>query len=147
MPKESTLLKECLNWDQISSLQYQFHKLSCKNEPSLKILSLVFSGRYHPDPRGLADARLILAVTRAALELWPSSHLIFDLRGLHFQGGEAIISAFQHASFHTEGRLALVVSQHCRGAFIELSDFTPRAFGSPEMAYYYLKNGGRCQAY
>lgn len=57
----------------------------------LELLVLAYHGAYRPGSQGNPDARRMRAEALAHLSVWPCDGLLFDLRGLSYSWGDAIL--------------------------------------------------------
>jgi hypothetical protein len=86
---------------------------------------------YGVGPAGNGDADFMRVVTRAALSAWHSHAVVFDLRELAYEWGNAIWAVFGRGipCSGVEGLpCALVVSDLCRGGFSTCRGMVPPMF-------------------
>jgi len=86
-----------LTFGQESDIRPSFRLLTATEDrrlQPLQILMLEYSGPYAVGSAGRRDAAYLLAMSRAAVTLWPGDALIFDLRELHYVWGDEISALF-----------------------------------------------------
>jgi hypothetical protein len=117
----------------------RYHIFTCplggRHNPS--VLLLQFSGVYGVGSAGNGDADFMRVITRAALDAWHSNAVVFDLRELAYQWGNAIWAVFGRG-IRSPGAEALpcavVVSDLCRGGYSTCRGMVPPIFDDVESA-------------
>src|SRR5262249_39766417 len=109
-----------------------------------------FSGVYGEGSAGNGDADFMRVITRAALSAWHSPPVVFDLRELDYQWGDAIWSVFGFGrGVHSSGvenlPRALVVSDLCRGGVSTRRGLVPAMFNDLETALAFVAEPARAE--
>ena len=111
------------SFEELSNLKYKIHSCQFVRQPQSRALVISFEGVYGIGSDGNNDARLMAAIVTAALTAWRSRGLILDLRGMHYQWGDAILDAidagkinYAYAPFPT----AILASDVNRKALVSL---------------------------
>ncbi|MEQ8515601.1 MAG: hypothetical protein RIC38_08355 [Chromatocurvus sp.] len=80
-----------------SEITYSFRRIEVsesRTSTPVHILLLQFTGPYGVGSAGRRDAAFLLAMSKAALTLWPPDALIFDLQALEYVWGDNICELF-----------------------------------------------------
>lgn len=133
-------------FEELSHLQYRVFTCQVGGKHDPTILVLKFSGAYGIGSEGNCDATLMQAITNAALSTWYSHAIVFDLREMRYEWGDAIWRVFGRGaqSHFVEGLpIALVVSDLCRSGFMSCQVLVPPIFDDLESAIAFVSEPAR----
>jgi hypothetical protein len=126
-----------LRFEELSRLQYQIHSCALGGKHHARALVVKFSGIYGIGSKGNGDANFMRAIVLAALNVWHSHAIVFDLRDLAYEWGDAIWRVFGRGidpAGIDEYPRALVVSDLCRSGFSTCGTIVPPMFDDLESA-------------
>ena len=105
-----------------SAVRFSFscHASGDRYEPYSRIVAVHFEGEYRIGSGGKPDARLIVALTQAAVIVWKADALILDLRGLDYQWGDEMEWVLSPPDGCPDLPFAVVVSDLCLPAISTL---------------------------
>jgi hypothetical protein len=117
-------------FEDLSRLKYRIFTCSLGGKHHATAMVLKFSGTYGVGSDGNGDADFMHVITLAALSAWHCHAVVFDLRELSYEWGNAIWGVFGRAarSFGEDLPCALVVSDLCRGGFSTCQKLVPPMF-------------------
>jgi hypothetical protein len=124
-------------FEDLSRLQYRIFTCALGGKHNPAALVLKFSGVYGIGSEGNGDAAFMRMITRATTSAWQPDAVVFDLRELAYEWGDAIWGVFGRKipASGVEGLpCALVVSDLCRGGFSTCAGFVPPMFDDLESA-------------
>jgi hypothetical protein len=135
-------------FEELSCLQYRIfsYDLGGKHRPTALVLR--FAGVYGVGSAGNGDAEFMRVITRAALEAWHCHAVVFDLRELAYDWGDAIWRVFGRgirSSGVEDLPCALVVSDLCRGGFSTCRGLVPPMFDDLESALAFVAEPARAE--
>lgn len=135
-------------FEELSRLQYRIFRcdLGGKHHPTALVLR--FSGVYGVGSAGNGDANFMRVITRAALEAWHCHAVVFDLRELAYEWGNAIWAVFGRGIPRSGvDRLpsALVVSESCRAGFLTCQGMIPPMFDDLDAAIAFVAEPARTE--
>jgi hypothetical protein len=124
-------------FEDLSRLQYRIFTCALGGDRNRSALVLNFSGVYGVGSAGNGDAAFMRIITQAALSSWDSDAVVFDLRELAYEWGDAIWGVFSRGVARSRAErvpCALVVSDLCRGGFSTCRNLIPPMFDDLELA-------------
>src|SRR5262249_18205496 len=132
--------------DELSRLQYRIFACALGGKHNPTVLVLKFSGVYGIGSEGNGDADFMRVITRAATSAWHCDAVVFDLRELTYEWGDAIWRVFGRGvqPSGVDGLpCALVVSDLCRGGFSTCATLIPPMFDDLESAITFVGEPAR----
>ena len=135
-------------FDDLSRLQYRVFTCSLGGKHNCMALVLKFSGVYGIGSAGNGDAEFMQVITCAASAAWRSHAVVFDLRDLAYEWGDAIWRVFGRGiePSGVEGLpCALVVSDLCRGGFSTCAGIVPPMFDDLDSAIAFVAEPARAE--
>jgi hypothetical protein len=124
-------------FDELSRLLYRVFTRELGGKHHARALVLKFSGAYGVGSAGNGDAAFMRVITRAATSAWRCHAVVFDLRELAYEWGDAIWGVFGRGiePSGVEGLpCASVVSDLCRRGFSTCRTLVPPMFDDLESA-------------
>jgi hypothetical protein len=128
--------------EDLSAIRHRIYTCEFSTEHKPTALVLAFSGTYQVGSEGNGDAAYMIGVRRAAMATWDTDALVYDLRELKYEWGNAIWSLFRGSFGDVDLRgtpSALVVSDLCREGFSSCSGSVPPMFDDLDSALQHVE--------
>ena len=128
--------------EDLSAIRCRIYTCEFRTEHDQTVLVLAFSGKYGIGSEGNGDAAYMIGVRRAAMAAWEGDALVYDLRELSYEWGNAIWALFCGGFGDIDLRgtpSALVVSDLCREGFATCSGRVPPMFNDLESALQHVE--------
>lgn len=77
--------------EDLSAIRCRIYTCEFRTEHDQTVLVLAFSGKYGIGSEGNGDAAYMIGVRRAAIAAWEGDALVYDLRELSYEWGNAIL--------------------------------------------------------
>lgn len=129
-------------FEDLSGIRCRIYTCEFSTEHKLASLVLAFSGTYQVGSEGNGDAAYMIGVRRAAMAAWDAGSLVYDLRELKYEWGNAIWSLFRGGFGDVDLRgtpSALVVSDLCQKGFSKCPGMVPPMFDDLDSALQHVE--------
>lgn len=124
-------------FDDLSDIQYQIFTQTDAGTRRATVMVLQFTGTFGDGSAGNDDGVFMRMITLAALSVWRTHGVVFDLRELNYVWGDKIWEIFGHG-IHPPGveklPYATVISDRCREGFATCMSIVEPVFEELEAA-------------
>ena len=130
------------HFEDLSGIRCRMYTSEFGTEYHPVALILAFSGTYRIGSEGNGDATYMVGIRRAAMAAWHADALVYDLRELRYEWGNAIWALFQGGFGDGDLRgipSALVISDLCHDGFSSRCAQVPPKFSDLDLALQHVE--------